>query len=80
MPNGPNGPFCGSESVKVGDPHSTGPSAGGAALRAAPLALGSVAGGGGSPTVADLEPRRGPIGLSGALGPQSLRAGCWAPI
>eukprot|EP00969_Alexandrium_andersonii_P315748 13951294-Alexandrium_andersonii.AAC.1 len=39
-PNGPNGPLRGSESTKAGDPHSAGPSAGGAALRAPPLALG----------------------------------------
>eukprot|EP00969_Alexandrium_andersonii_P098227 4336071-Alexandrium_andersonii.AAC.1 len=44
-PSGPSSPLRGSESAKVGDPHSAGPSAGGAALRAAPLALGSAAGG-----------------------------------
>eukprot|EP00969_Alexandrium_andersonii_P241751 10676014-Alexandrium_andersonii.AAC.1 len=59
------GPLRSSESAKVGDPHSAGPDAGGAARSVAPLALGSEAGG--SPTFTDSEPRRGPFGPLGAL-------------
>eukprot|EP00969_Alexandrium_andersonii_P341341 15088330-Alexandrium_andersonii.AAC.1 len=43
-PTGPNGALRGSDSAKVGDPHTTGPEAGGAALRAAPPASGSEGG------------------------------------
>eukprot|EP00969_Alexandrium_andersonii_P286785 12678217-Alexandrium_andersonii.AAC.1 len=35
-PKGPKGPLCGSESARVGDPHSAGPDARRAALRTAP--------------------------------------------
>eukprot|EP00969_Alexandrium_andersonii_P319519 14115075-Alexandrium_andersonii.AAC.1 len=45
MRNGPNGPLRGCESAKAGDPHSAGPGAGVAALRAPLSALGSEAGG-----------------------------------
>eukprot|EP00969_Alexandrium_andersonii_P027057 1179981-Alexandrium_andersonii.AAC.1 len=62
-PNGPNSLFRGSASAKVRDPHSAGPSAGGAALRVAPPASGSAARG--SPTFATSEPRRRPFGPLG---------------
>eukprot|EP00969_Alexandrium_andersonii_P226170 9987347-Alexandrium_andersonii.AAC.1 len=53
-PNGSNDPLCGSETAKVGDPHSAGPGAEGAALRAAPPASSSE--GGVSPTFAVSRP------------------------
>eukprot|EP00969_Alexandrium_andersonii_P228190 10077899-Alexandrium_andersonii.AAC.1 len=72
-----SGPLRGSESAKARDPHSAGPSARGAALRAVPPPPGSAAGW--SPTFADSEPPRGPFGPLGARGPQPPRARVWAP-
>eukprot|EP00969_Alexandrium_andersonii_P366919 15469563-Alexandrium_andersonii.AAC.1 len=53
------------------------PSAGGTALRAAPPAPGPAEWG--SPTSADSEPRRGPFGSLGVLGPRLPSTGFWAP-
>eukprot|EP00969_Alexandrium_andersonii_P244625 10808986-Alexandrium_andersonii.AAC.1 len=55
------------------------PGAGGAALRAAPPAFGATECGLRHSTFSDSEPRRGPFGSLGALGPPPPRVGCWAP-
>eukprot|EP00969_Alexandrium_andersonii_P259677 11481493-Alexandrium_andersonii.AAC.1 len=54
-------------------PHSTGRSAGGTQLRAAPPAHDSKARG--SPNFADSRPQKGPFGPLGVLGPRPPRAG-----
>eukprot|EP00969_Alexandrium_andersonii_P230329 10171713-Alexandrium_andersonii.AAC.1 len=62
----------------MGDPHSTGPSVRGAARSAAPTAPGSAPGW--PPTFADSEPREGPFGPLGVLGPPPpTRTGFRAP-
>eukprot|EP00969_Alexandrium_andersonii_P317898 14042658-Alexandrium_andersonii.AAC.1 len=53
----------------TGDPHSAGPGGASCARHR----------GGGSPTFADSEPRRGPFGPLGVLGPRPRRAGFWGP-